>query len=127
MSRRIARAVWAALAGSAWLAGCTVGPDYHAAQPPPGTQAPLLGIAEAQATATEPPSQWWQLYQDAALDGLVQEAFHANTDLAVAAANLAAARATLEAARVGRYPQTQFGAGTERGRDATTDEIASEV
>jgi NodT family efflux transporter outer membrane factor (OMF) lipoprotein len=118
---RVARR--AALLGSVWLAGCTVGPDYHAAQPPPGTQAPLLGITEAQATATEPPAQWWQLYQDPVLDGLVQEAFHANTDLAVAAANLSAARATLEAARVGRYPQTQLAAGTERGRDATTDEI----
>ncbi len=71
----------------------------------------------------EPPQQWWQLYQDAALDQLVQQAFRANTDLAVAAANLSAARALLEGARAGRYPQTQLSAGTERGRDAVTDEI----
>jgi NodT family efflux transporter outer membrane factor (OMF) lipoprotein len=116
-------ALCATLIGSIGLAGCTVGPDYRAPQPPPGTQVPLLGTTEAQATTTEPPSQWWQLYQDPALDGLVQEAFRANTDLAVAAANLSAARATLEAARVGRYPQTQLSAGTQRGRDAVTDEI----
>ena len=116
-------ALRAAVLGGAWLVGCTVGPTYRAPAPPAGTQAPLLGVTEAQATTTEPPSQWWQLYQDPVLDGLVQEAFKANTDLAVAAANLSAARATLEAARVGRYPQTQLSAGTQRGRDAVTDEI----
>jgi NodT family efflux transporter outer membrane factor (OMF) lipoprotein len=106
-----------------WLAGCTVGPDYRAPAPQPGTRAPLQGTAEAQATPSEPPPQWWQLYQDPVLNDLVQEAFRANTDLAVAAANLSAARSLLEAARVGRYPQTQLGAGAERSRDAVTDEI----
>lgn len=108
---------------AAWLAGCTVGPDYRAPAPVAGTRAPLLGTREAQATGAEPPPQWWQLYQDPVLNDLVQEAFRANTDLAVAAANLSAARSLLEAARVGRYPQTQLGAGAERGRDAVTDEI----
>ncbi len=111
------------MAALAALAGCTVGPDYRAPTPPPDTQTALQGITEAQATTSEPPSQWWQLYQEPALDELVQEAFRANTDLAIAEANLSAARATLEGARVGRYPQTQLGAATERGRDATTDEI----
>jgi multidrug efflux system outer membrane protein len=123
MSRRNARAAWAALAGSAWLAGCSVGPDYRPPQPLSGTQPVLLGTQEAQATPAQPPAQWWRLYQDPVLDALVQEALRANTDLAVAGANLAAARATLEGARLGRYPQTQLGAGTERGRDAVTDEI----
>ncbi len=123
MNARACRALRAALLGSIWLAGCTVGPDYRAPQPQPGTQVPLLGTTEAQAATTEPPAQWWQLYQDPALNGLVQEAFRANTDLAVAAANLSAARSTLEAARAGRYPQTRMSAGTERGRDAVTDEI----
>ncbi len=108
---------------AAWLAGCTVGPDYRAPAPPLGTQVPLLGTVEAQASASEPPQQWWRLYQDPVLDELVREAFRANTDLMVAAANLSAARATLESARVGRYPQTQLGVGTERARDAVTDEI----
>ena len=113
----------AVVIGAAWLAGCTVGPEYHAPVPQPGTRAPLLGTTEAQATGSEPPQQWWALYQDPVLNDLVQEAFRANTDLAVAAANLSAARALLEAARVGRYPQTKLGAGAERGRDAVTDEI----
>jgi NodT family efflux transporter outer membrane factor (OMF) lipoprotein len=109
--------------GMLCLAGCTVGPNYRAPTPPTGTQAPLLGLTEAQATSSEPPVQWWQLYQDPVLDDLVREAFRANTDLAVAAANLSAARSLLEGARVARYPQTQLDVATERGRDAGTDEI----
>jgi len=121
--RSAARSAGCAMFATAWLVGCAVGPDYRAPQPPAGTKAALLGTTEAQATPTEPPSQWWQLYQDPVLDELVQDALAANTDLAVAAANLSGARAALEAARVGRYPQTQLGAFTLRGRDATTDEI----
>ncbi|HTC50869.1 MAG TPA: TolC family protein [Steroidobacteraceae bacterium] len=107
----------------ALLGGCTVGPNYHAPPPPAGAAAPLLGLTEAQATPSEPPAQWWQLYQDPVLDDLVREAFRANTDLAVAAANLAAARSVLEGARLARYPQTQLDVATERARDAGTDEI----
>ena len=119
-----ARAVTVGWIGcAAVLAGCAVGPDYHAPAPVAGSSAPLLGTTEAQATATEPPPTWWRLYQDPVLDDLVQEAFRANTDLRVAAANLSAARASLESARTGRYPQTELGAGTERARDPTTDEI----
>jgi NodT family efflux transporter outer membrane factor (OMF) lipoprotein len=121
MSARALAAGW--LLCGAWLGGCAVGPDYHAPAPIPGSQGPLLGTSEAQAAATEPPQTWWRLYQDPVLDELVQEAFRANTDLAVAAANLSAARASLEGARTARYPQTELGAGTERARDATTEEI----
>ena len=115
--------IMAGMLGAACLGSCAVGPDYHAPVPPAGSPGPLLGTAEAQASPAEPPPNWWQLYRDPALDALVAEAFRANTDLAVAAANLSAARASLEAARANRYPQTQLAAGTERGRDAVTDEI----
>jgi len=121
MTTRALAAGW--ILGGAWLSSCAVGPDYHAPAPIAGSQGPLLGTTEAQAAATEPPQTWWRLYQDPVLDDLVREAFRANTDLAVAAANLSAARASLEAARTARYPQTEFGAGTERARDPTTDEI----
>jgi NodT family efflux transporter outer membrane factor (OMF) lipoprotein len=105
------------------LAGCTVGPNYRAPAPPAGAPAALLGVTEAQATSSEPPARWWQLYQDPVLDELVREAFRANTDLAVAAANLSAARSVLEGARVALYPQTQLDVATERARDPGTDEI----
>jgi NodT family efflux transporter outer membrane factor (OMF) lipoprotein len=57
------------------------------------------------------------------LDGFLQEAFAANTDLRIAAANLIASRAVLQATRAGRYPQTGANVGAIYGRDAGTDEI----
>ena len=59
---------------------------------------------------------WWRLYDDPVLDGLVQQALQANKDIAVATANLAAARASLRGARSDRLPQTNVGAGAQYGR-----------
>ena len=55
--------------------------------------APFIGGAEKPFKAEPLPPQWWRLYQDAALERLIRQAFAANTDLRVAAANLARARA----------------------------------
>lgn len=82
-----------------------------------------MSLDPAAETPQEPPDQWWRLYQDSTLDGLLQEAFTANTDLMAAEANLTAARAVLAAARAGRYPGTDVTVAGIHGRDATTDEI----
>ena len=52
------------------------------------------------------PDDWWRLYDDPVLDGLVRSALAANADLRVAYANLDAARAALRQARAARLPQT---------------------
>jgi NodT family efflux transporter outer membrane factor (OMF) lipoprotein len=103
--------------------GCTVGPDYHAPALPDGSAAPLVSIAPKLEIAQDPPDDWWRLYDDKQLDLLVERAFAANADLAVAEANLTAARALLEEARSGLYPATTEQAGAINGRDATKDEI----
>lgn len=105
------------------LAGCLVGPDYRAPQPPAGAAAPFVSLAPTAERAVAAPDAWWRLYDDPRLDGYVREAFAANRDLAVAEANLAAARAVLDQARAGRYPSTELAAGAVRGRDPTTNEI----
>jgi NodT family efflux transporter outer membrane factor (OMF) lipoprotein len=105
------------------LAGCVVGPNYVAPNPPAGAVAPLQSLNPAVETTAPPPDDWWRLYDDPKLDKYVQQAFAANADLAAAEANLSTARALLEAARNGRYPQTRAEAGALYGRDATTDEI----
>jgi NodT family efflux transporter outer membrane factor (OMF) lipoprotein len=74
-------------------------------------------------SAAAPPDDWWRLYNDPRLDGYVREAFAANTDLAVAEANLSAARAVLEAARAGQYPSTELATAGVYGRDPRTNEI----
>ena len=107
-----------AMAGAACLAlaGCAVGPDYKA--PPTPTTAGFAAATPAIATPAAPSGDWWRLYQDPALDGLIQAALANNKDIAVAAANLAEARGLLGEARAGRYPSTNVGAGAQYGRGA---------
>lgn len=95
---------WALALLVALLAGCAVGPDY---QPPatPGAEAPTL--TEAQVAGVQPtplPPKWWRLFDDPALDRLVEAALSRNTDLRQAAANLLRARAVLSEARADRLP-----------------------
>jgi NodT family efflux transporter outer membrane factor (OMF) lipoprotein len=103
--------------------GCAAGPNYQTPTPPPGASAPLVSVTPAAETTANPPDNWWQLYHDPFLDQLLAEALAANTELRIATANLVAARSVLEAARVGRYPQTDAGVGATFGRDSKTDEI----
>jgi multidrug efflux system outer membrane protein len=80
------------------LAACTtVGPNYklpdQAKINAPTAQGPFLGATSTAVSQDPVPAGWWKLYDDPVLNGLVQEALAANTDLRVAAANLARARA----------------------------------
>lgn len=91
-----------ALAGLASLAACqAVGPNYHvpasAAVQRPDLQG-ALGTGNPNVVSAPVPANWWRLYQDPQLDQLVREALGSNTDLRVAAANIARARYQTEQA-----------------------------
>ena len=120
MTRRVSMVLCCALG---LLSGCRVGPDYRAPAKPAGAEAPLVSFNAATQSPSEPPDDWWKLYNDAHLDALVREAFTANTDLAAAEANLTAAAALLSAAKAGRYPETRAAVGATFGRDPVTEEI----
>src|SRR5450830_1601056 len=95
---------------AATLAACgTVGPNYKVPEQAvvnrPQAAAPFLGTAEAAYKSEPLPAHWWRLYDDPVLDQLVQQAFAANTDLRVAAANLARTRAVLDQAEEERKPE----------------------
>ena len=80
------------------LAACaTVGPNYkvpEAAKVNAPTAQGAFIESETPAVSQAPvPEGWWKLYDDPVLNGLVQEALTANTDLRIAAANLARAHA----------------------------------
>ncbi len=105
------------------LAGCAVGPDYKRPTPPADSTGPLPAVDPRVATRAAVPDDWWRLYRDPALDALLTEAFARNETLAEAEANVKAARAVLEAARVAQYPSTELEASGVYGRDPTTSEI----
>ncbi|HWJ68683.1 MAG TPA: TolC family protein [Sphingobium sp.] len=97
------------------LSACAAGPDYVAPLPPAASSGPFLTHSPAVSTAPIA-ADWWKLYNDPVLDGLVQDALAANTDIRVAVAHLEKARAALSGAKADRLPRTEIGAGATYGR-----------
>ena len=100
------------------LAACVTGPDYGR----PATKAAAAGpFVAANSPAVQPlapvPDNWWRLYDDPVLDGLIADALAHNTDVRAAVARLARARAALREVKVDRLPQGGASAGATRGRD----------
>ena len=80
------------------LAACaTVGPNYKVPEAAkvnaPTAQGAFIESATPAVSQAAVPEGWWKLYDDPVLNDLVQEALVANTDLRIAAANLARAHA----------------------------------
>ena len=113
---------------TAALAGCAaVGPDYRtpadAAIQRPDAQAPFLESHEAAYRQDAPPGRWWRLYDDPALDGLVEQALAANTDLRVAAANLERAQAATREAQAQQQPSVGVNASPTFGHVSGLQEL----
>lgn len=99
------------------LAACATGPDYVRPAATVAAQAPFVSVSPAVDT-TAPADNWWQLYDDPVLNGLIADALAANTDIRVAVERLAQARATLREVRGDRLPQARAGAGATYGRSS---------
>lgn len=99
------------------LSACTtVGPDFRSPAPTAPAQQDFASARSPAFTGDEPPGRWWSLFRDPVLDGLVEDALRANTNLRVAAANLRQARAALRETRAGRLPTTDISAGATYGQ-----------
>ncbi|HEU5451634.1 MAG TPA: efflux transporter outer membrane subunit [Terriglobales bacterium] len=84
------------------LAGCTMGPNYHR---PQETVPTVFRGAEASADAASlADEKWFQVFQDAQLQGLIRTALQHNYDVREAAARVEAARANLGITRADQYP-----------------------
>jgi len=119
MSRRHALGSLALALGAS---ACAVGPNYHPPATPAPAAAPFVSARPAIASADAPPDQWWRLYDDPALDTLVQEALTENQDLKVAAANLLKARGVLDQAKAGLFPTTDLSFNESWG-ESSTDQL----
>ncbi|RZF31707.1 efflux transporter outer membrane subunit [Paraburkholderia sp. UYCP14C] len=106
VSQRIVwRRLYVALCGCVALAGCMVGPDYHA-PPAPATDTftatPLpdqtasapgpAGLPQRFAPAQDIPAAWWTLFHCEPLDALIREAIGNSPNMAAAQAALRQAR-----------------------------------
>ena len=70
----------------------------------------------SSARDAQPTGSWWRLYDDPVLDGLVHDALSANTDIRVAVARLAKARASLREEKGAREPQIGASGSAQYGR-----------
>ena len=116
MHRRLATVV--ALA----LAGCMVGPDYQR----PQTALPTAYADAAAADAAATPAiraDWWRLYEDRTLDGLVASALSDNLDVAAAVARIEEFDADLREANAALFPEIDLGGTAARSR--TSGAVAS--
>jgi NodT family efflux transporter outer membrane factor (OMF) lipoprotein len=118
-----ARSLFAVLPALA-LSACAVGPNYKPPVVQAEAQQPFVeGQASTMLSGQPLPAKWWEMFQDPALDRLIQDAFAYNTDIRVAAGNLRKARGALSEARAGRLPTTDLSAGYNRirvGADSDT-------
>ena len=92
-----------AASAAAFVAGCAAGPDYQR----PAVETPSQWTVEAPWREAKPSDDlakgmWWKAFGDARLDELEQQALAQSPTLAIAAARLSQARATLGAATAQR-------------------------
>ena len=99
------------------LAACATGPDY-APKPLSASAAAPFVMAQASPLVSdrEPDGNWWRLYDDPVLDGLVRDALANNSDIRVAIARLTRSRASLREERGAREPQVGASGSAQYGR-----------
>src|SRR5262249_8400742 len=90
------------------VAGCAVGPDY---------ERPDLSVPESFAATnvgyadTDAAREFWKVFQEPAMDALIEDALAANKDLAIALANLRASRAARRLTGFDAYPTVTASTG----------------
>jgi len=103
---------------TAWLAACTVGPNYRRPEvklPDGFIAASETSDAAARSKAAIDPATWWHALNDPQLDSLIDRALQANPSLEIALTRLQEAR-TFEAAVSGQaLPVLNASAGAARG------------
>lgn len=96
------------------LAGCMIGPDYQR----PDVAAPKAFQYEPKQAAATANVEWWKLFDDPVLDGLIGDALANNRTVKIAAANVEQAAGVLTSTRSPLFPQLNYGGSAGRERFA---------
>ncbi|RRV16901.1 efflux transporter outer membrane subunit [Pseudomonas saudiphocaensis] len=109
------------------LGACTLGPDYQRPELPlPGEFRQAEGWKPATPADHFLGEPWWQLYEDAELNALVERLNVSNQNLAAAEAQYRQARALVRGARAGFFPSLSGNVGktrSGRGTDSSTTTV----
>ena len=98
----------------ALLAGCTVGPDYQ--RPPVAAPEQIHGQAAKAEAASLADRAWWEIFDDASLKALIDEALRNGYDIRLAGWRVEEARAIAGISGSQRWPAVQAGGGWSRGQ-----------
>ena len=121
MRTRTFRPVLVVAAISTVMAGCKVGPEYDKPKlPVPAAFRFAEATAQAQTLAD---TTWFQVFDDKALQALIQEAIANNLDLKVAMAHVMEARAQAGIAKSYIYPEVTGSAGFGVRSASTTEDV----
>jgi NodT family efflux transporter outer membrane factor (OMF) lipoprotein len=118
---------WPAIVlGSALLASCAVGPDYHR----PAITVPTAfkenaDWKRAEPGDTLPRGKWWQVFNDADLNALIEQVEINNQNLRLAEARYRQAQALTQSARAGFFPTVSASASDTRSRSGAGRSIVS--
>jgi NodT family efflux transporter outer membrane factor (OMF) lipoprotein len=106
-----------------FLAGCTVGPDFHRpnATAPAQWGEPMAGGETNNSVANA--AAWWKNFNDAELDSLIERAVSSNLDLRIASARVREARAAYQVTSADFWPTVNTSASYERLRESKNQPI----
>lgn len=109
--------VHAALALSALVSGCTVGPNYQRVSAPvPAKWDVSEPWRESTPKDAVPKGEWWSVFHDEELSGFERQALEANQTIKVAAAHLEQARASVSLQIAPQFPNFSTAPQAERQR-----------
>jgi NodT family efflux transporter outer membrane factor (OMF) lipoprotein len=108
------------------VGGCAVGPDYKR----PAPELPVAWKLDAPWRTGDPADgvdkgPWWQAFGDPQLDALEQRASDHSPTLAIAAARLAQARATVTATSAGLFPSLSLASRDARTRTSANRPLSA--
>jgi multidrug efflux system outer membrane protein len=102
----------AALALTAFLTGCTVGPNYRRPSVPaaPSYRGPDNSATPADTTSLGD-EKWWGVFQDPVLQDLIRTALKGNYDLRIASTRILQAQQQVTITRANQFPGVSAGPG----------------
>ncbi|HUR45375.1 MAG TPA: efflux transporter outer membrane subunit, partial [Candidatus Saccharimonadales bacterium] len=131
MSRLLTLGACLTCAGLLFLAGCSVGPDYHRPVAVAGTNAVPSAFGESGTNSTQwkaaepaahlPRGAWWQIFGDEELNRLETLATGGNQELAAAVARFEQARSLVSVARSDFFPHVSAAPGYTRHRNSLNE------
>ena len=110
-----------------FVTGClNVGPEYHRSEPEFEIPTAYHQVAPLEGPAVSQMENWWRVFKDPVIDGLVEQVLLRNLEIQKAAARILEIRFQLKRTRANRYPSVDLSARWEKQRQPFTNVLTGE-